>query len=50
MVKKLGRLGYLALVRQPVLEKKNSEFRLVKLHLKIDFVSHPIGAEGLVNI
>ena len=34
-------MGSSVLVRQPVLEKENPEFRLVELHLKIDFVSHP---------
>ena len=28
-------------------EKENSEFKLVKLHLKIDLVSYPARAEGL---
>ena len=27
----------------------NSEFKLVKLHLKIDLVSYPAREEGLVN-
>ena len=38
-----------ALVRQLVGEKENSEFRPVKLRLKIDLVSYPARAEGLVN-
>ena len=32
------------------MEKENSEFKPVKLHLKIDLVSHPARAEGLVNM
>ena len=38
-----------ALVRQLVWEKENSEFKPVKLRLKIDLVSFPARAEGLVN-
>ena len=34
---------------QPVLEKKNSEFKPVKPALKIDLVSHPTRVEGLGN-
>ena len=34
---------------QLVLEKENSEFKPVKLRLKIDIVSYPARAEGLVN-
>ena len=40
----------LALVRQLVLEKENSEFKHAKLRLKIDLVSYPARAEGLVNM
>ena len=29
---------------------ENSEFKPVKLHLKIDLVSYPAWAEGLVNM
>ena len=36
-----------ALVRQLVQEKENSEFKPVKLRLKIDLVSYPARAEGL---
>ena len=36
-------------MRQLVSEKKNSEFKPVKLYLKIDLVSYPARAEGLVN-
>ena len=32
------------------LEKENSEFKPVKLRLKIDLVSYPVRAEGLVNM
>ena len=39
-----------ALMRQLVLEKENFEFKPVKLHLKIDLVSYPARAEGLVNM
>ena len=45
MGKYWGRLGSLAFIRQPVKEKEDS----VKLHLKIDFVSHPANADRLVN-
>ena len=50
MGKWLGRLGSSALVRQLVLEKENSELKPVKLRLKIDLVSYPARAEGLVNM
>ena len=36
-----------ALVRQLVYEKENSEFKAVKLRLKIDLVSYPARTEGL---
>ena len=36
-------------MRQLVLEKENSELKPVKLRLKIDLVSYPARAEGLVN-
>ena len=42
-----GRLGSSALVRQLAKEKENSEFKPVKLRLKIDLVSYPVRAEGL---
>ena len=44
------RLISLALVRQLVEEKENSEFKPVKLSLKIDLVSYPARGEGLVNM
>ena len=44
-----GWLGCLALLRRPVMEKKNSQLKPFKLRLKIDLVSHPLQAEGLVN-
>ena len=37
-------------MRQLVLEKENSEFKPVKLRLKIDLVSYPARVEGLVNM
>ena len=37
-------------MRQLVLEKENSEFKPVKLRLKIDLVSYPVRAEGLVDM
>ena len=37
-------------MRQLVQERENSEFKPVKLCLKIDLVSYPARAEGLVNI
>ena len=40
-------LGTLALIWQPVWEKKNTEFKHVKLCLKIDLVSYPSCAQGL---
>ena len=43
-------MGSLALVWQPVLEKENFELKPVKLHLKIDLVSHHASAEGLVCV
>ena len=43
------KLGSSALVRQQVQEKENSELNPVKLRLKIDLVSYPARAEGLVN-
>ena len=46
----LHRLGSSALVRQLVEEKENSKFKPVKLLLKIDLVSYPARAEGLVNM
>ena len=46
MVKKKSRLGSSA----TVYEKENSEFKPVKLRLKIDLVSYPARAEGLVNM
>ena len=43
-------MSSLALVRQPVYKKENSDLKPVVFHLKIDLVSHPTCAEGLVNI
>ena len=37
-------------LRQLVYEKENSEFKPVKLRLKIDLMSYPARAEGLVNM
>ena len=37
-------------MRKLVWEKENSEFKPVKLRLKIDLVSYPARAEGLVNM
>ena len=45
--KQQGRLGSSALVRLLVQGKENSEFKPVKLRLKIDLVSYPARAEGL---
>ena len=50
MGKQQDRLGSSALMRHLVQEKENSEFKPVKLRLKIDLVSYPTRAEGLVNI
>ena len=38
------------MVRQLVEENENSEFKPVKLRLKIDLVFYPAQAEGLVNM
>ena len=46
MRKQQGRLGPLALVRQPIQEKENSEFKPTLLRLKIDLVSHPACGRG----
>ena len=35
---------------QLVYEKENSEFKPVKLRLRIDLVSYPARAEGLLNM
>ena len=45
----MGRLGSFTLVWQLVKEKEMSEFKPVKLHKKIDHMSHPTHMEGLVN-
>ena len=50
MGKSSGRLGSSALVGQLLSEKENSEFKPVKLRLKIDLVSYPARAKGLVNM
>ena len=36
-------------MRRLVKEKENSEFKPVKLRLKIDLVPYPARAEGLIN-
>ena len=41
MGKLKDRRGSLALVRQPTLEKENSQFKPTLLRLKIDLVLHP---------
>ena len=46
--KLLGRLDSLALARQPVLEKENSEFKPAVLHLKIDLELYPTHGNGVV--
>ena len=46
--KKYGRLDSLALVRQLIWEKKNSEFKPALLHLGTDHVSHPANGKGFV--
>ena len=50
MSKLCGRLGYLIVVGQPVYEKKNFEFKPVKLHIRIDLVSNSACVGRLVNI
>ena len=37
-------------INRELMEKENSEFKPVKLRLKIDLVSYPARAEGLVNM
>ena len=37
------------MIKQTVKKKGNSEFKPVKLHLKIDLVSHPDSAEELIK-
>ena len=37
-------------MRQIVNEKENSDFKPIKLRLKIDLVSYPARPEGLVNM
>ena len=44
MGKQLDGLGYLNPVRQPVLEKENSEFKTVKLRLKLTLIKGCKGA------
>ena len=43
----MGQTVSSALVRQLVYEKENSEFKPIKLRLKIDLVPYPARAEGL---
>ncbi len=50
MGKQQDTLSSSAFVKQLVQEKENSEFIPVKLSLKIDLVSYPARAEGLVNM
>ena len=40
----------LSIKKKTVKEKENSEFKPVKLRLKIDLVSYPARAKGLVNM
>ena len=46
MSKYQNRLGYLGLVKEPVYEKKKSEFKLVIFSTKIGFVLHPASSKG----
>ena len=48
IIKESGRLGSVSLVRQPVQEKKNSEFKPVKLFKKL-LLSHPARTEVSVH-
>ena len=41
---------FFSLGKATSLGKENSEFTPVKLRLKIDLVSYPVRAEGLVNM
>ena len=45
----LARQVFLALVMQLILEKENSEFKQLVLHLKIDPVSHLAQSAGAVK-
>ena len=47
MSKWYDKLGSLALVRQPVEEKENSEFKPTVFHLKIDTTSYPVCGRGV---
>ena len=40
---------YVKIAHSYMVSNKNSEFKPVKLRLKIDLVSYPTRAEGLVN-
>ena len=46
----LGQTRFFCLGEATSLEKENSEFKPVKLRLKIDLVSYPAWADGLVNM
>ena len=50
MDKLQGRLSSLTLLRQPVWEKENSEFKPVKFCLKLTKCRIPLVQRGLVNI
>ena len=45
----VGQTGFLGLIRQLVLEKENYDFKPIKMCLKIDLVTNPARAQGLVN-
>ena len=49
MGKIVGQTRFFSLGEATSQEKENSEFKPVKLCLKIDLVSYPARAEGLVN-
>ena len=50
MIKIVGQTMFFSLGEATSLGEENSEFKPVKLCLKIDRVSYPVRAEGLVNM
>ena len=47
---RVGQTGFFSFGEATSLEKENSEFKPVKLGLKIDLVLYPAQVEGLVNM
>ena len=46
----VGQNGFFSLGEATSLGEGKSEFKPVKLHIKIDLMSYPARAEGLVNM